>query len=285
MLKAVVSKSDFEALSPVEQGHYTATEGAETHRLAVEAVNGVELADTVGLKRSLQSERDLRSRAETALKPYDGLDPVAARDALGKMDEISKWDPEEKLAEGKTQYEKQVRAQADAQLGKLNEEHVVALGLLTDRNGTLTSQLTSTLIDAVATQAITEAKGSIDLLKPVIQSKVRTKVGDDGILVVEVIDDDNLTRLSPVSGNTDPMTIGELVNELRNSDRYARAFDGTGASGAGGAGGAGSQGRGGSGGNVIRLTRAQSLDTPTYRQALAESKKTGKKIEFVDDPA
>jgi hypothetical protein len=85
------------------------------------------------------------------------------------------------------------------------------------------------LIDAQATAAIAAAKGSSDLLLPHVQKNVRV-IEDNGDYLVTVVDAKGDPR---INGKGEPMTIADLVGEMRQSDVYGRAFEGSGHSGSG----------------------------------------------------
>ena len=235
MLKAIVDKSEHETLSADVKEHYKDISGVLT--LDVGSVDGLELGNPTVLKSTLQKERVSREAMEKNLKLFEGLDPEVARDAMTKIKEMDDWDPDEKLKQHKQQFETALIKKLEKESGqlakKLNEQ-IATQG--TDIE-TLTLQLGKSLIDSAAVAAISEAKGSVQLLLPVIRSLVRM-VKKDGNVVVEVVGSDSLARLSTKPNNTDPMTITELVEELKKSPDYARAFDGSGASGSGASGGA-----------------------------------------------
>jgi len=195
------------------------------------------LEDGAGIRTALQREREKVAKSRTALQAFEGIEPVAAKEALTKVAEMADWDPEKKLAEAKTQYEQQLQAQYEGQLKQATDKHGKEAAAAKLRNEVLEGQLASTLVDAAATKAIVEAKGSIALLLPTVKAKVGRKLGDDGKMTVFVADETGIPRLSPKAGSTEQMTIEELVAELRQSEQYARAFDGTGASGGGAGGG------------------------------------------------
>ena len=83
------------------------------------------------------------------------------------------------------------------------------------------SALNKHLIGDVATRAITAAKGSVDLLKPIIEKQcVVVQEGDS--FEVRVVDNQRDARSDGAGGWLD---VEGLVKELKNSDSYGRAFD------------------------------------------------------------
>jgi hypothetical protein len=107
----------------------------------------------------------------------------------------------------KADYQKQtdaVKAEADTKVGKMRgslERHMVG--------------------DA-AKGALAKAKGSIELLLPIVRSQ--TKVVEEGDeYVARVVDSDGNIRIDPRTGS--PMTIDGLVSEMKGNTAYARAFE------------------------------------------------------------
>ncbi|MCV5209767.1 hypothetical protein OFC00_33315, partial [Escherichia coli] len=64
---------------------------------------------------------------------------------------------------------------------------------------------------------------------PVIRRHIKV-VEEEGRFVRRIVDDEGDVK---VNGKGEPMTISELVTEMRNNDLYARAFDGEGRGGSG----------------------------------------------------
>ena len=279
-LKARVTEEELQKLSDVEKGHYTKVEGDGdiVHQLDVVAVGGYGLEDAAGIRAALQRERKTVETTRNALKAFEGIDSVKAQEALDKVDEMADWDPDKKMAEAKTQYEKQLTAKFEGQLRQVTDKHDKAVKDATARNETLQSQLSSTLVDAAATKAIVDAKGSVALLIHAVKAKVDRKVDESGKMTVVVTSDEGLVRLSPKPGSTDPMTIEELVAELKQSDEFARAFDGAGASGSG-AGGSDGSGRGG---ETHTLSQIDARDPAKYRAAKERADKAGKDLAIAE---
>jgi hypothetical protein len=196
-----------------------------TFLLDVTAVDGFALEDVRGLKSALSSERTTRESAENKLKSFEGLDVDKARDAIKKVQEMENWTPEQKVKEQIATIKTQMEEKHRGELTKKEEE--VSM---------LTQQLQKKMIDSEAIKAISENGGSPKsasvLLYP-IRELTRMRKTDKGDFVVEVIGTDGNPRISPASGSTSPMSISELVAEMKNNEAYAPLFDGTGATGTG----------------------------------------------------
>jgi hypothetical protein len=96
------------------------------------------------------------------------------------------------------------------------------------------------LIDAQATAAIAEAKGVPALLLPHVKQAVKV-VEEDGDYKVRVVDAAGNPR---VNAKGEYLSIADLVSEMRQSEVFGRAFEGTGHSGSGAGQGSGFQGSG-----------------------------------------
>lgn len=247
-LNARVNDEEFGQLSEAEQAHYAKDTESGEYVLEVKPVGTFELADTGNLKTALQRERSRASELEKAKKRYEeqfgDLDPDQAREALKKVEEMDNWDPDQKLKEHKERFEQQVAERYEQERkkieGKLNQT-------VEERDAQiqqLHKQLEQQLISSTATQAITEHKGSVKLLLPLIRHQTRMVKDEDGNVQVVVVDEKGEPRISTRSSSTGNMTIEELVEEMKNDKEFARAFEGSGGSGSGGHEG-GSGGRGG----------------------------------------
>lgn len=179
-------------------------------------VDGLE--DTSGLRSALGKERHARSELERKIKRWE---------SLGKNeDEIS--DLIEKF-EKDQQTEAERKGEWDKLRAQMNEKHAAETKKLQDTIAALRSSLEDHLIDANATSAIAAAKGIPDLLLPIIRKNIKV-VEDGGKFSVAVVDGKGDLR---VNGSGEPMTISEMVMEMRSSEVFGRAFDGTGSSGSG----------------------------------------------------
>ena len=216
-LKAMIDNVD--GLDESIVGFYTQTDSG-SFVLNVEGSGGFELENTTNLKTALGKERANAADASRRLKAFEDIDPEAARDALSKVDEIANFDPDKKVEEAMKHRETQ-----------LLKQHEKALTGLQDENGALLSQLEKNLITAAATKAISSNQGSVDLLLPHVSKQTRMRRTDSGTFIAEVVDTEGNPRIGDTNGN--PMTIPQLVEEMRASDSFARAFDGSGATGSG----------------------------------------------------
>lgn len=235
-LKAIVEKLE-DVAEPMRE-HYragTADEGTEgKFVLGVEAVSGFTLENVDGLKSALGKERTRADKAEGLTVKFKDLDPDKARAAMTELEELKKLDPS-------AEADKIANTKFEAAKAQLLEKHASELTERDERNKHLSSTVESLLIDAAATAALAEAKGSVELLLPHVKSHTRVKEVD-GKFVVEVVDKDGNGRIGDAKGT--PMDIKGLVAEMRQSSTFARAFDGSGQSGGGTQAGQGTGGTG-----------------------------------------
>jgi hypothetical protein len=216
-LKLIVDKLD--DIPEALRGEYTEKDG-KFHL----GVDGLE--DTGGLKTALQKERADRAAYEKQVKAWQGL---------GKSpDEIK----ELLEAQARADEDKATKAgEWDKLKAQMNEKHDAALRSKDETISAMRMRLNAELVDAKAVAAIAAAKGVPELLLPHVQRHVKV----DADFNVQVVDDKGDPR---VNGKGEPLTIADLVAEMRGSEVFGRAFEGSGQSGSGkqpgnGAGGAG----------------------------------------------
>jgi hypothetical protein len=106
------------------------------------------------------------------------------------------------------------------------------------KNNQLKSRLERYLVDAQATAAIAAAEGEPELLLPIVKKFMKVvEDPDTGEFSTAIVDDKGGAR---VNGKGDPLTLPELLAEMRASEKLGRAFKASGASGGGSAPGGGS---------------------------------------------
>lgn len=226
-LQAIVDSID--SIPQPLREHYAEKDGK--FYLGVTPVNGYALEDVTGLKTALGKERSGREALEKASLKFKDIDPDAARDAIAKLAELSEIDP-------KKEADKLAQTKFDGLKTQLEGKHAGEIKAREERIAKLAKNVSSLLIDSAATAALAEAKGSVDLLLPHIRAASRVKEGDDGFSV-EIVGADGNARISTAAGNTGPMTIKELIAEMKSSEAFGRAFEASGASGSGAQGGGG----------------------------------------------
>jgi hypothetical protein len=216
-----------------------ADEQIQPETFTKEQVAELVAAEVAGLKANNSTLLAEKKRLADLAKKFDGLDPDAARTALQAAEEA-----ERKRAEmagdwkaRETQLLEKVAANEKAKDATISS---------------LSSALERRLVDAEATSALAAAKGSPKVLLPHIKAHVRV-VQEDGEYVVQVVDSKGNQRIGDAKGS--PMTIAQLVEEMKEDPDFARNFDGTGSSGGGAA-----KSNGGAGGAVRQIASTNSPD-------------------------
>lgn len=91
----------------------------------------------------------------------------------------------------------------------------------TQRNQALQNQLYGLMVENSATAAVAELKGVPELLMPFIKQQVKVQE-EDGQFKVLVVDGQGETRYGATGS---PMTIKELVAEMKGNERFGRLFE------------------------------------------------------------
>lgn len=176
-------------------------------------VEGIE--DTTGLKTALQKERKTASDLQKQTNAWK---------AIGRTPEEIQELLEAQEARQLTEAEK--KGEWDKLKTQMNSAHETALKSKDETIGAMRKRLEAELVDAKATAAIAAAKGVPELLLPIVQRFV--KVDDD--FNVQVVDAKGDPR---VNGKGEPLSITDLISEMKENEVYGRAFEGSGHSGSG----------------------------------------------------
>lgn len=161
-----------------------------------------EKLDVSGLLSALDKERGNAQGFEKELKAWQALGP----------DPETAWASRQKAltAEFTEQFDA-VLAEKDAEITRLKELNA------------------DFLITTRATEALLKAGGSVELLMPHIRAAV-TLVEEEGAPSLRIIDTDGSLR---EKSEGVPLTVEDLVAEMRSSPVFARAFNPTGSKGSG----------------------------------------------------
>lgn len=279
-IKVQVNQEEFDGLGAL-QSEYSPVQGQEgLYQITIDpGESGLVLADVSNLQAALNKEKTNARSASNKLKLFDGIDPSQAREAL---DFKTRFDNGELSDEAKTRLENAEKAlveKYEAQQKQVIDKYESEKALLTKREGNLISELKESKISASVRAAIATHGGNTALLEPLVSSKVEL-VEEDGKFVVHVLSEDKQPLLSRRPGSTtEPMSINEFVEGLKNTKEFSPAFNGTGSSGAGSNSnsGTGNQGSGGQ----FTLTEEQAKNTADYRRMKAAAEKAGQKLVIV----
>lgn len=190
----------------------------ETTKGAVEAIVGLNTA----LKASRLEAKAARGKAIdlSALSEFGGTPEEIAAAVKAKLDSLTQEMAKGKDAKLNLEKIKQELAEAHSKDLKGKESRIAAL----------TNQLYTHLVEATATSAIAEAKGIPTLLMPFVKGRVKV-VEEGDKLKVFVVDEAGDQRYSGVTGQ--PMTIKELIAEMKADKQYGRLFESEAPSGSG----------------------------------------------------
>lgn len=175
--------------------------------------------DVSGLTSALDKERKANKTFGESLKGWQKLGlGETLEDATNKLKELNERATN---GDGKANWEKMKKDLEDGHTRALAEKDKEVTGMRTT--------LEKYLVDREAIAAIAEAKGSPALLLPHVRTQVKV-FEEKGEYVVRVVDKDGDPRGDGKGGF---MGIKELVTEMRSSNDFGRAFEGTGSSGSG----------------------------------------------------
>lgn len=204
---------------------YSEGEGDKAGKFVVGQTHAGVVSAVVGLNKSLKA-----ARAEAKAKTPVDLSGLA--DYGATVDEI-KTGVTTKLKTLQDELAKGDRAKLN--LDKVREElaagHAKDLEKANARGQALQGQLYKLLVENSATVAVAEAKGIPELLLPFIENQVKV-VEEEGEFKVFVVDPAGDRRYSGVTGQ--PMTIKELVGEMKAAEKYGRLFESDNQQGGGG---------------------------------------------------
>lgn len=204
------------------------TEGEDAGKFKVsDAAKGL-VADYVGTTKSLQQARgdkktasDEAAQRRTALKHFEDMTSELGIE-VEEGDELHsafKKYVDGLIAQNKEGSETKVNL--DKIKGEYERRLNEAIAAKDKELKTMEGNLFDTKVTQVATRELSEAKGSTDLLLPIIKEKCRV-VKDGENYVVRVIDDQGDFRSDGAGGW---MSVKDLVGEMKGSENYARAFE------------------------------------------------------------
>ncbi len=184
------------------------------------------VATITGLNKSLGAARgdaDKYKKQRVDLSPLaeygEDLDAIVTT-IKGRFDEY-----ETKLASGKD-----AKLDLDKVRADLSKAHTTELAARDAKLEGLKEQLYQNLVTSEAVQAISANKGVPELLMPFVKQQVRV-IEEEGKLVPYVVDAQGAQRFSGTTGG--PMTVGELVAEMKGNAQFGRLFDSEAPSGPG----------------------------------------------------
>lgn len=189
---------------------------------------GKEISEEI--KQPLVKKRDeILSELKTAKSrlsevPED-LDDIKAR--AGKVNQY-----ETKLAELQKQLDS---SNPDEKLEQLRQSYEEKIGQLSEKHNKFVNNYKETKVSSQITEAIRKFKGEPELLEHVVRRRIKESVDDNGNIVIETLSQDG----KPYFLDGKEATVEDIVRELKNDERYGKAFEAEGKSGTGGRGNSG----------------------------------------------
>ena len=136
---------------------------------------------------------------------------------------------------------------------QLLDKHEQDMKAAAEREKSLSTALEAKLVDAEVVSALSKHTKAVKLLEPHVKSRVKV-FNEDGVFTAKVIDEKGNPRIGDAQGT--PMTIEQLVEEMKASDDFLRAFDAN----PNGGGGASNGGNGlASGADLSKLSPVERL--------------------------
>ncbi len=209
---------EVEALETVPEnfrGLYQEGEGDKVGKFVVGPTHTGTVSAILGLTKSLVTSRANEKRGKapdlSGLSDYGTTVDEIKTGVDAKLKELT-----DELAKGD-----KAKLNLDKVRQDLATAHAADLEKANTRGQALQTQLYKMLVQNSATTAVIEAEGLPELLMPFIENQVKV-VEEDGEFKVFVVDPAGDRRYSGVTGQ--PMTIKELVAEMKGAEKYGRLF-------------------------------------------------------------
>lgn len=211
---------------------YAKSEGEDGYVLREEFTQAASAID--GLNKALITSRSNEKKADLSpLSQYGDSVESIVEGVTGGFTER-----DTKISELESQLAKGAKINPDKMREEIAKSYIGDIEKLTTRNGGLKTQLYTMAVENVATAAIAAAKGMPELLMPFVKQQVKIEEREDKLFVY-VIDGDGDLRHGV---NGQPLTIGELVTEMKGTEKYGRLFESEAPRGGGAPPNAGSNG-------------------------------------------
>jgi hypothetical protein len=207
--------------------YHELTEGEDAGKFAVNPQFSGIVADYTGTNKALTEARknnkaanDESAKRRLALKAFeDIMDTLGIEEDSRTADGLKAYidDIAEKAENGK-----ELKINLDKVRDEMSKKHSQEIAKKDEEIASRDKSLEKYLVSERATRALTGAKGSVDLLLPHVKQfckVVRTEEGDYG---VRVVDESGEVRYN---GSAQPMTVEDLVTEMKTNASFARGFE------------------------------------------------------------
>jgi len=203
------------------------TEGDDAGKFQIgEQFQGI-VGDYSGTAKALNQTRadkkkasDESAQRRQALKAFESImeelgieeDSRTADGLKAKIDELV-----ESAKSGK-----ELKVSLDNVKKEMTKKHEQELAAKDEEISKRDKALTKHLVNDVAVRALTNAKGSVELLLPHVQAHTKVMRNEDGEYVVRVTDEQGEVRFN---GAGNPMSVEDFVADMKTKDTFARAFE------------------------------------------------------------
>ncbi len=188
--------------------------------------------DKTGYLANLAAERKRRQELERQVKKWEALGKTDEElaDLVAKHEEMVAKLEEDELDKSKK------KGEIEKILAQVNEKNANAIKKLQaemaaerEEKVTLRQRFEDRLVDNEAITAIASNNGFPELLIPIVRKHMKV-VDEEGQPKIIVVDNKGEPR---VNGKGEPLSVAEMVAEMKGHDVFAHAFKGTGQSGSG----------------------------------------------------
>lgn len=197
--------------------------------LDVQESNGYALENVQGLRSALSKERGRAQEFEKRSSQFSELgdmSPAEIKQALEELNTLKQLDPSkeaDKIAEQKLKSFQE----------QMTKKHQTEVGTVKQSADRYKNQLQSLLIDDAAKNAILAAGGNdktIAYMLPTVKASLSLRETENGFMT-QVIDSNGHPQIGDSNGN--PMTVTQLVEQLKSQELWSGAFPGRQRSGGG----------------------------------------------------
>ncbi len=178
-----------------------------------------------GLEANRNEALNEAKKLKQRLAALDGIDPEEFKTLKAEREaaQAQKEEAERKQAEAAGNW-KSVQEQ-------IEKKHAAEVQRIAAEKDSVLSHLHRTLIDNAAILELAKHSDSPKLLLPHVKSMMKV-VNEDGEYAARIVDEKGNVRIGKGQGNA-PMTLAELMDEMKQDKEFASAFRGSGSSGGG----------------------------------------------------
>lgn len=207
------------------QSEYKQTEEGN-YILDVTPKNGYALENTAGLKKALGAERQKASQYEKQISAFGDLDPSDLQTKLERLQELEQIDPSQEA-------DKLLETRLKSIQDQMSSKHKKELDGVVSKYSKTEQHLQKLLIDDAAKSAIIKAGGNektLAYMLPNVINQLSIQENDTGFST-QVRDEFGNPRIGDAQGS--PMSVEQLVLEMKTLDLWQGAFPASGQSGGG----------------------------------------------------